>query len=263
MGISKLELIEAIEEIAPVALAEGWDNCGMQIDLQPENVEKVMVCLEMSKDIIDEAVANNVDFIVTHHPLYFRGMKKIDSNDVIGNYTCKLIKEDISVYSSHTCFDKAQMGNNFYLAELLGLENTKSFEEIVPDMIGVYGELSKEITLGELLEHIAKAADIPKEELRFIGKLDSKLKNVGLCTGAGVEACEAAQKLGCQVFITGDVKHHDAVNAMEIGMNVIDAGHYGTEKIFIKNMAQQLREKLGDKVQIIEAVSNRNPFDFL
>ena len=92
MGISKLELIDTIEKIAPLALAEGWDNCGMQIDLQPENVEKIMVCLEMSKEIIDEAIENNVDFIITHHPLYFRGMKKIDNKDVIGNYTCKLIK---------------------------------------------------------------------------------------------------------------------------------------------------------------------------
>ena len=263
MSISKSKLIETLEQIAPLSLAESWDNCGMQIDLQPEAINKILVCLEMSKDILEEAKMKNADFIVTHHPLYFRGLKKVDCNSVIGNYTCELIKNNISVYSSHTSFDKAEKGNNYHLAKLLGLDDLKSFEDISTDYIGVYGIFNKPITLKALLIKLSDVLDIPAEELRYIGDLSAAIDKIGLCTGAGVETCAIAQKIGCQVFITGDVKHHDAVDAMEMGMNVIDAGHYGTEKIFISNMAAQLRELLGNKVEIMGAESNRNPFDFL
>lgn len=263
MSISKLKIIETLENIAPLDLAESWDNCGMQIDLQPQNIEKVLVCLEVSNDIIEEAKRKGVDFIITHHPLYFRGLKKVDSNTVVGNYTCELIKNGISVYSSHTNFDKAEKGNNYYLAKLLELKEISSFEDIASDAIGVYGNFNNPISLKDLIVKLSEALNLSTEEIRFIGDINTKIDKVGLCTGAGVEMCALAQNIGCQVFITGDVKHHDAVDAMEMGMNVIDAGHYGTEKIFINNMAAQLKTIFGDKIEIIEAESNRNPFDFL
>lgn len=263
MGISRFELLSALEEIAPLSLAESWDNCGMQIDLRSEEIRKIMVCLELSRAVINEAVDFGADFIITHHPLYFRGIKKIDCGETIGDYTYTLMKNNISVYSSHTCFDKAEHGNNRYLAELIGLHSVKDFGDMEEELIGVYGELEKEKTLKDILFELADTLKISSKELRFIGRPESMIKKIGLCTGSGIEMLEAAERQGCNLFITGDIKHHDAVNAMEKGLCTIDAGHYGTEKIFTENMSRQLKKILGSRVEIAEAQSNRNPFDFL
>lgn len=263
MGISRFELLSALEGVAPLSLAESWDNCGMQIDLRPEEINKIMVCLELSRAVINEAVDFGADFIITHHPLYFRGIKKIDCGEIIGDYTYTLIKNGISVYSSHTCFDKAEHGNNRYLAELIGLQKVKDFGDMEEELIGVYGELEKEKALKDVLFELAYILKISPRELRFIGRPESMIKKIGLCTGAGIEMLEAAEKQGCNLFITGDIKHHDAVNAMEKGLCTIDAGHYGTEKIFTENMSDQLKKIFDNRVEIAEAQSNRNPFDFL
>lgn len=261
MGVSKLNLITALGNIAPISLAESWDNCGMQIDLSPNEIKKILVTLEITKDIIAEAEDLGVDFIVTHHPLYFSSMRKIDSNDIIGKYTVDLIKKGISVYSAHTNFDKAQYGNNYYLAKILKLKDIKNFEEYGDDYIGLFGEISEVKSLRNIIKELQSSLKLGQNEIRVIGDYDEKINKIGLCTGAGISMLDIAVKSGCQLFITGDVKYHDAIKAKEMGMNVLDAGHYGTEKIFTPNMATQLKELLGDKVEIFSSSIDLNPFN--
>nr|WP_315019503.1 Nif3-like dinuclear metal center hexameric protein [uncultured Aminipila sp.] len=263
MGISKFELMEAMEKIAPIKLAEAWDNCGMQIDLDSKQINKILVTLEITKEIIKEAKNLEADFIVTHHPLYFSSFKNIDHNNIIGNYTVDLIQQRISVFSAHTNFDKAQFGNNFYLANLLNLKNIKDFQEFGDNYIGVLGELPEEMMLKDIISDVKNILNLQTNEIKVIGNLENVINKIGLCTGAGIDMIEIAAANSCQLFITGDVKYHDAIKSKEMGMNVIDAGHYGTEKIFIPNMAMQLKDALEDKVEIFEAEVNINPFDFL
>lgn len=263
MSISKFELIHTLEKIAPLDLSESWDNCGMQIDLSPKEIFKILVTLEITKENIEEAIRRRADFIVTHHPIYFTGIKKVDSNTIIGNYTASLIKEGISVYSAHTNFDKAEFGNNSYLAQLLGLKNIKNFEEIHntgPNYIGLYGEMIENSDLLYIIKFLSKSLNLQNSEIKVIGDLHAKISKVGLCTGAGIDMMEISQLCGCQLFVTGDVKYHDGIKAKESGMNVIDAGHYGTEKIFVPNMATQLRKALGNKVEVMESEIDINPF---
>lgn len=262
MGISKLELINIMEKIAPSYLAEAWDNCGMQIDLQSKDINKILVTLEITKEIIDEAVSLGVDFIVTHHPLYFSSFKRVDNKEIIGNYTISLIQQGISVYSSHTTFDKAEFGNNFYLANLLNLKNIKDFAKFSEEYIGLLGEIPEKMKLKDLINVIGNSLDLNKNEIKVIGTLDEEIKIVGLCTGAGIDMLEIAALNGCQLFITGDVKYHDAIKAKEMGMNVIDAGHYGTEKIFVPNMAKQLKDVFGNKVEVFQSAIDINPFNY-
>ncbi len=126
--MKKNELIKTIEAFCPSATAEDWDNCGFQVNCGKEEIACVLVSLEVTNEIIDEAIEEGADFILTHHPLLFQGIKKIDNNDVIGNYIIRLIQNQISVYSCHTSFDKLPGGNNDYIGTLLELSNVRPFD---------------------------------------------------------------------------------------------------------------------------------------
>lgn len=262
MGISKLEFIDVMEKIAPSDLTETWDNCGMQIDLEQKEIKKILVTLEITKETIKEAVSLGVDFIVTHHPLYFSSFKNIDCNDIIGNYSVSLIQQGISVFSAHTNFDKAEFGNNFYLASLLNLKNVKNFSEFGEEYIGLFGVISEEMRLKELIDVIKKSLELQINEIKVVGNFEDKITKIGLCTGAGIDMLEIAALNGCQLFITGDVKYHDAIKAKEMGINVIDAGHYGTEKIFVPNMVKQLKDAFEGKVEVFQSAIDINPFNY-
>ncbi|QIB69479.1 Nif3-like dinuclear metal center hexameric protein [Aminipila butyrica] len=263
MSISKWELIETLERIAPRELAEDWDNSGLQLNLPGNQVERILVTLEVTGAVIKEAVHKGADFIVAHHPLYFSSLKNIDSNNIIGNYTIDLIQNHISVFSAHTNFDRAPRGNNAYLASLLKLEDIEDFEDFGQGYMGLLGQLPQGRTLKGIAEELAGLLGIRQEDIRLVGDPQRQISKVGLCTGAGMDMLPAAALSGCQLLITGDVKYHDAVKAREMGMAVIDGGHYGTEKIFSENMAAQLKELLENKVEIFVTEVDGNPFDFI
>ena len=115
------DFIREVENIAPLELQEPWDNSGIQIRAGNNEISKVLVALEINERVIDEAIGAGADMILTHHPLLFEEIKKIDSNEVAGNHIVKLIRRGISVYSSHTPFDKCIGGNNDYLGSILGI----------------------------------------------------------------------------------------------------------------------------------------------
>lgn len=270
MSILKNELLDALDNIAPLILDESWDNSGVQIDVGKEEINRVLISLDITKEVVDEAVGEDVDFIVCHHPLYFNGIKQIYHKNIIGNNTIRLISNNISVYAAHTAFDKADKGNNYYLGRLLKLEGQKSLNEVVEGAIGAYGFWKHEKNLMDVLEELSDILRINKNHLRVVSDTDicaggsaKKIKNVALCTGAGISEIEAGIKAGCEIFITGDVKYHDGISYREQGITIIDAGHFGTEHIFIENMAAQLKEIFKNRVEIIMSVSDFNPFQVL
>ena len=263
MSVSMSELIEEIEDIAQRELEEEWDNCGMQINMGNKTVSKVLVTLEITKKVIQEAKEKGVDFIITHHPLLFHKIDVVNNNNITGNYLIELIKSGISVYSAHTTFDEAFGGNNEYMAELIGLSRIRRFKEYRPvpkgPLLGRMGNFKEACTFGEACTLVEKALNI-EGELRAVGDPNKKIKTVGLCTGAPMDTMEAAIGNGCDLFITGDVKHHQAQMALETGLCLIDAGHHGTEKIFAENFAMKLKKRLGSQIEIYESKINVNPF---
>ena len=255
------DIVGAIEKIAPPSLAEEWDNCGTQVFAGEEEISSVLVCLEVTDEVIAEAISGKYHMIVSHHPLIFGGIDSVDINAyghyaVVGRYITKLIDNDICLYSAHTSFDNAPEGNNTYMAGLLGLTDTEGPSE---KMMGTIGRLPREMTLAETCELIVTALDIPKEHIRVVGKPDKIIGTVALCTGAGGDFIESAVAYGCDIMITGDVKFNQAHYAKAAGIALVDAGHYGTEKIFAENFAAQLR-KLCPELQIVESVVNANPY---
>jgi len=250
-------LQQIIEEFAPLDMQEAWDNSGYQVKLKNVDISRVLVAMEVTERVIDEAIDKKIDMIVTHHPMLFSPVKCVDDNTFIGNYIVKLITNGINVYSSHTPFDKTAGGNNDYLAKLLQLCD---IEVMASDESGFcrVGTVDGECTIGEYIEQISKWLKIDKSFMSFCGNLDAEVVKVGLCTGAGAEFLELAAGEGCDLFITGDVKYHTAQIAKELGLNLLDIGHYGSEKIFVENMANYLRSKTD--IEIIESTENLNPF---
>lgn len=255
------EFIKEVEKIAPLFLQEEWDNSGFQIKLTDGEITKVLVALEINKQVVYDAILNKVDLILTHHPLIFGKINKIDSNDVIGNLITQLISHNISVYSTHTPFDKTDGGNNDYFGKLLKLQDIELMPSEQTGFCRV-GYLSGDgILAGEFIDYVSRTLKIDKRFFNYAGFAETPVKKIGWCTGAGADFIQAAKEASCDMFITGDLKYHQAQLAREIGMNVLDCGHFATEQIFCENIMSKL-DKL-ENIDIIQCDVNLNPFALL
>ncbi len=255
------EIIKAVESIAPLYLMEDWDNSGIQVmPDSSKDVELIMTALEISDSVIDEAEKIGADMIVTHHPLIFGKLSRVTDSDVVQRQIIRLIKSGISVYSAHTSFDSAAHGTNQYLAEKIGLESISALIAGADEGTGMgrTGIYEEPITFDEFIKRLTDACD--EDTFRIAGKIPKKVKRVSLCTGAGAEFADLLADIGSDVYITGDVKYHDARHADDIGLCLIDAGHFGTENIFAQNIMPQLEKILGDSVKIVASQTSVYPF---
>lgn len=253
------DFISIMEEIAPTEAYQDIDNSGPQVFCGAEDIHKVLVCLEINRDVLKEAAEKGADLILTHHPLIFAPESYINYNDYPGKYIHEAIRNEISVYSAHLSFDFAAEGNNAYLAGLLGLT------EVDAGSISTEwrGQLPEAMTFEEVCRHVEKCLSLPEHYIRCVDGGKKTLRKVGLCTGAGGSYIPSAAVAGCDLFITGDLKLHEAQYAKAAGISVIDAGHYGTEKIFTENMANQLRQKVFEQkldMDVIMAEADTNPY---
>jgi len=254
------EIVEIIESIASHELTADWDNSGVQIYTGTKEVKSILVALEVTSDVIKEAADKKVDLIITHHPLFFSPLYSINNDVAIGRFTIELIQAGISVYSVHTNFDETNGGNNDYLAYMLKLNNVRKFGD---GAIGTLGELLRPVAFGDFCKFTKETLKL--NCINTVGAPLTLIKNIGICSGAGSgrEMIDNAFFLGCDLYITGDVKYHDAQYALEKGICLIDAGHYGTEKFFAENMIKQLKNAAIVDVEIISSKINADPFSYL
>ncbi|MGI6767459.1 MAG: Nif3-like dinuclear metal center hexameric protein [Lentihominibacter sp.] len=255
-------IAEAINESIPEVTQEEWDNSGVQIYIDDREVNKILVCLEVTEEVADEAMISGVDMIVCHHPLIFGDIRNIDGTTSYGRTLIKLIRAGISVYASHTPFDRIEGGNSDVLADLLGLTEvaplgeTDGMDMCRTGFIPTVGKMKLEF----FTTYVAKCLEIDSRSIRGAGDLDRGISKVAVCSGAGTDFAVAAAAAGCDVLVTGDVKHHQALEAKSIGICIVDAGHYDTEKFFAGVMKKRLAEILGDSVEISESRVNTDPF---
>lgn len=271
-NVTVSDVKNAIEEIAPVSLQEAWDNSGLLIGFENETAEKILTCLELDEAVAEEAVAAGVDMVVTHHPLIFGGIKAVSDGNAQGRTIMKLIKNGISVYSCHTPFDKIKGGNNDMIAELLDLGSLKNLrgddvespskmaDRMDEADIGRIGKLKKPMSFMDFIAAAADKLNMSIRDFRMVGDLDREITSIGICTGAGADLIEMAAAAGCQLMITGDVKYHEAQSAKELGICVLDAGHYGTEKFFAVNMKKKLDKELDGRAEVTASEVNIDPF---
>lgn len=358
------EIIGKIESDFPLKLAYSWDNCGLLIGDADSDIKKVMTCLEANELIVEEAVKNNVDLIVTHHPFLFKGLKKINRSDYKGNLVYRLIENKISIYSMHTNFDIGKNGLNDRIMDMIGAKDSKILDVTASEQLMKYcvyvpvedankvreamfkanpfkmgnyentsfniegrgsfkpteganphiGESGKQEYVKEIkIETICKKGDVnrliqavnkahPYEEVAFdlialenkgeknglgrigkldqamdlksfamklksdfkvdsvrvVGPLDRQIKKVAVVSGSGSEYVRTAKSMGADVFITGDVKYHEAQDTVDMDMCMIDLGHYGSEKIFSKIMKEYFDANLD--VDAVETSCDIDPF---
>jgi dinuclear metal center YbgI/SA1388 family protein len=276
MPIERTNLIQQIERIAPPERALEWDNNGVQISVGDAEIRRVLVTLDVTDAVIREARFLGADFILAHHPLLFHKIQKIDCGSVVGRQVIDLIRAGVSVYAAHTSFDVVYGGNNDYLCEVLELQKVRRVppENGAPgggasgkgvsdgELIGKIGNLKREMRLAEVCD-LLRARLHTERRLPVVGDPDARILKVGLCTGGGGEQIEAFAENGCSLYITGDVRHHEALLAAGKGICLIDAGHFDTEWLFVRNFAEKLRTAAGDVVEVYESKNDKGPFVYL
>lgn len=238
------DIADAIERLAPTELAEKWDNVGLMTGDFEQNVSTVYICLDVTSENVRKAVASDADLIVSHHPLIFSPLKRIIEGDVSGSIIRELIQNNISVYSAHTNLDNADGGMNDVLAEKLGLENIRKFtaEEVTGDSgIGRIGKLDTSMELADFVDLVKNILDC--RSIRYVGEPTENITSVALCTGAGGDGIETAYRAGADVYVTSDIRHHEAQLAYELGINLIDAGHFETENTICEFMTEYLKSE--------------------
>jgi dinuclear metal center YbgI/SA1388 family protein len=247
------EITEYMEQIAPSELAEEWDNTGLLVGDAQSRIGKVMLCMDITAASVDEAIARKADLIITHHPVIFKGLKRLVAADPKGAALYGLIRNNIAVYSAHTNLDYAAGGVNTQLALLLGLKQT----EILGAGPGKTGLLSKTMPLAQYIKLVKKALDVPF--VRVVGNTERTVEKVAVFSGSFDDDIEAVLKSGADVLVTGDLKYHTALDAAEVGLCMIDAGHFNTERIVLPALEAKLVRKF-PQLEVFCFIKEEDPF---
>lgn len=253
------EIIEKLETLSPVSYAEGWDNIGLLAGRRDKEVKIIYIALDATDDVIEEAVRLKADLLLTHHPLIFKKMSRVNTDDFIGRRVFRLIQNDISYYAMHTNFDV--MGMADAAADELKLQNSQVLnvtyeDDISKEGCGRSGNLPKKMSLAECAELVKKTYQVPN--VRVFGNMTDMVEMAAVMPGSGGSYIQDALRAGADVMITGDIDHHEGIDAVAQGLNVIDAGHYGIEKLFIPYMEEFLHRELPD-IQLYQA-EPKEPF---
>lgn len=237
------EIINVLQKQAPEHYACDWDNVGLLVGDSQKEIDKIYIALDATEETIEEAAALGADMLLTHHPMIFKGLKKVNTEDFIGRRVMSLIRSDISYYAMHTNFDVKGMAE--LAAQRMKFKDCEVLEVTCEDEeglqgIGKIGMLPEAMNLRTCAEQVKEAFHV--EQVKVFGDLGAAVTKAAICPGSGKSVISEALKAGVQVLITGDIDHHEGIDAAAQGMAVIDAGHYGIEKIFIPYMKQYLEE---------------------
>ena len=238
-------ILKVLDRDFPLSLAEEWDNSGLQVGNNGQIIKKVLVALDPSPGAVKKAVSIDAQLLITHHPLIFKAVSCLDLNVYPGNVIKEAVKNDISIVALHTNLDSARGGFNDILAEILGLEEIEVLgakESSCDDGSGLgrIGDLPDSVDFLTCVKNVKEVLKV--KNLKISGPDDARIKRVAVVGGSGGDMISEAAKKGADLLITGDVGHHDALNAEFCGINVIDAGHFNTERAALAVYIEKLDE---------------------
>ena len=258
------EIFEYLKKSYPLELAMDWDNSGFLLGRSDKEVRNVLVVLDITNEVLDYAGAKSIDLIVSHHPIIFSALKRVTDETLLGNYILKILKNDISVIAMHTNFDIATGGMADICSERLGISNTCVFERTnICDGeelgVGKIGDLKKDMSLDELIELVKSKFNLKHISVFGRENINSKIRRVAISPGSGKGMYKYAIKRA-DVLITGDITHHEGLDAANDGVCIIDATHYGLEHLFIDKIKSDL-----DKCESINVFEfkNTNPVEII
>ena len=254
-------IIKEMELLAPTYLKEDFDNVGLMVGDKNKEVKKVLLALDCTLKVIEEAKKENVELIITHHPLIFKRPSSITTDTLQGKKIIELIKNDISLYSSHTNLDSVENGLNDTIVSILGFDNFKILEKNKRDDkagLGRIVSLNESIQLEDLISKIKKSLNI--NNLRVVKGKD-KVNKIAIINGSGQDFIGKAVSLGADCIITGDTTYHFASDYKEMKISILDVGHFASEQITFFNVMENLKEKFKD-VEFITSTVEEDPFSF-
>ena len=232
MPVEVAQIMTLLEQLAPLSEAEEWDNAGLLSGRMDALVDTVLCALDLNLDVIDEAVQNGAQMIVTHHPILFRGRRNLREDDGEGRLLCALVRSGIAMAAMHTNYDNACPGVNDALAEALGLADV----EIIGRAMRV-GTPSQR-TLTAFAEAVERALCEP---VRAYGRPDAMIRRVAVLGGSGGDYIPDALAAGADAFVTGEISYHRALDAVDNGLCVLEAGHAATERPGILALSRGLQ----------------------
>ncbi len=223
------DIYNFIDSIAPFNTAEEWDNPGLLVGDENKTVNKIIFALDCTEDVINQAISCGADLIVTHHPVIFKPLSEVTADNLV----YKLIRNDLSIICAHTNYDKTINGVNDILCHAVELNNVEHIEGACLNI----GELNAEFNSKEFVQFVKSKLN---GVVRF-NNVEKVIKKVAVCGGSGSDYLSLAKSLNCDALLTGDGSHHSFLNADEMGVLLVCAGHFETENIAIKPLADKIK----------------------
>lgn len=237
------DIMSCITEIAPLQWQEDYDNAGLQVGDVNAEVHKALIALDVTEELVDEAIAKQCDLIISHHPLIFRGLKHLTPMTFIERVAMKAIKHDIAIVSMHTNLDNSYLGVSRVLADKLGLTNPQILQPSVdaPELCGagMIGEFAQPLKEVDFLNLVATIIGTPC--LKHSSLTGRMIKKVALCGGSGTPFMSDAIRQKADAYLTADIKYHDYF-LPEGNILLVDGGHFETEQ-FTKELIKVLIKK--------------------
>ncbi|MFI3115628.1 MAG: Nif3-like dinuclear metal center hexameric protein [Clostridia bacterium] len=230
------QILAFLEAYAPYDLAESWDNCGLLVGDKENLVTGIICALDITQEVINEAINTNSNLIVAHHPLIFTSVKSVTQNDYVGKMIMTAIKNDISIICMHTNLDATNGGVNDALAQKLELTNIYTDDR---NPLGRIGNL--DMPFGDLLFHIK--TKLNPNGIKYVG--DKHCKKVAVLGGAGGKMMDFAIENSCDTYITSDCSYDIFQKSKNLGINLIDAGHFATENVIVEVLEAKINKNFG------------------
>lgn len=261
------DLVAYLEKLAPLELAESWDNVGLLVGDSQQPVNRIMTALTIVPENVDEAIANKADLIITHHPLPFQPLKKITHDTIPGMLLCRLMRAGIAVYSPHTAWDNTRGGINEQIANLLKLIDVRP---LIPGRLphlqaanlgsGRCGNLAEPIRLSQLVEQLRIPLQL--DTISTTAAPDRLAQRIGIVCGSGGSLLSAVKTASCDTFLTGEATFHQCLEAQASGVSLILLSHFASEKFALRKLSTTLQTDFSD-IQVWSSLTEKEPTQIL
>ena len=256
------EITDAIERFAPLALQEGYDNAGLVVGDPEREVGRALLAVDVTEEVLAEAEREGCDLVVTHHPIVFHPLKRLNEADYVQRCVARAVRRDIALYACHTNLDSAPGGMSWRLAEMLGVGNLRVLQPSETGDgagFGVVGELPEVIDTVEFMRIIQRRLEV--SVVRYSDIATSGVRRVAVCTGAGASLIGEARRAGADIYITADMKYNDFM-APDKALTVADIGHFESEYCAIQLIFDILSKNLCT-FAVRKSERSRNPVNYL
>lgn len=260
------DIAAVIEEFAPLGLQESFDNSGLLVGRPDDEVGSVLLCVDITEAVMDEAESTGADMVVAHHPVIFQPLRSLTDANYVERVVARAVRAGIALYASHTNLDAAHNGLSFRLAEILGVERPRVLSPMSPSKpdcptvgFGIVGELAGAMPTEEFLRHAMLRLSI--KSLRHSDFHTPQVQRIALCSGSGSSQIESAVGAGADIFLAADLRYNNFLDAAG-RITIADIGHFESEYCAIDVLRDVISKKMPTFV-VRTSVNSRNPVNYL